>query len=274
MGRRPRRSSDSKTPRAASPSETRHRSSTSSTTSLVSSSRLPSPGKLILGVGCQEGHKVQRPGAQVRVAEIVHSWRISPSSRNRVRWHGGRQRPARRPRRLKRDYCCRNRPCHWAAGLARQPDHESRRFPRRRGEHHGKRAEFDSSGVIPAGAGSIAPGRSQPRSAGGHPRGRGEHADQDDKGQGMEGSSPRARGASQRSRHKRSISGVIPAGAGSMLLDLGLYALGVPFSSTFTETGIQLISILPTAADGRQTSPQWSNAQNLWIGPGRTYLPW
>lgn len=38
---------------------------------------LPQPGKLILGVGCQEGHEAQRPGVQVRVAEMVHPCRIA-----------------------------------------------------------------------------------------------------------------------------------------------------------------------------------------------------
>lgn len=46
---------------------------------------LAQPCKLIPGVGCQEGHKAQRPGAQVRVAEMVHACRIASSSRNRVR---------------------------------------------------------------------------------------------------------------------------------------------------------------------------------------------
>ncbi|MBJ6636857.1 hypothetical protein H4K36_00745 [Streptomyces sp. DHE7-1] len=51
---------------------------------------LAQPGKLISGVGRQERRDAQRPGAQVRVAEMVHACMIAPSIRNRVREHGGR----------------------------------------------------------------------------------------------------------------------------------------------------------------------------------------
>ncbi|WP_375256583.1 hypothetical protein [Streptomyces sp. PKU-EA00015] len=45
---------------------------------------LAQPGNLILGLGCKEGHKAQCPGAQVRVAEMVHACRIASGSRQTV----------------------------------------------------------------------------------------------------------------------------------------------------------------------------------------------
>jgi hypothetical protein len=45
---------------------------------------LAHPGKLILGLGCEECHKSQRPRAQVRVAEMVHTCRMAPDYRQTV----------------------------------------------------------------------------------------------------------------------------------------------------------------------------------------------
>jgi hypothetical protein len=55
-----------------------------------------------MGVGCEEGHPSQRPGTQVRIAEMVHTCRIAPTSSQTV-FDGaeGRRWPARHPGRLK-----------------------------------------------------------------------------------------------------------------------------------------------------------------------------
>ena len=74
-------------------------------------------------------------------------------------------------------------------------------------------------GLIPACAGSTTPSRTRPISARAHPRVRGEHRDGVITRLSIGGSSPRARGARSGSRSRLGRIRLIPACAGSTMLD-------------------------------------------------------
>ena len=85
-------------------------------------------------------------------------------------------------------------------------------------------------GLIPAGAGNIGTERGGAFDGWAHPRGCGEH-----KGEDMDishnlGSSPRVRGTSPHIITDKRSPGLIPAGAGNILSDMGFY----PHTSSFS----------------------------------------
>ena len=86
------------------------------------------------------------------------------------------------------------------------------------------------SGLIPAGAGNIPVGMAAHAAARAHPRGCGEHHPTPDRKVTCQGSSPRVRGTSVFSIATTSSKGLIPAGAGNILSDMGFY----PHTSSFS----------------------------------------
>mgnify|MGYP001362524542 CR=1 FL=1 len=87
--------------------------------------------------------------------------------------------------------------------------------PRARGAPDRVIAAGDSTGIIPACAGSTCSTSAGNRSCGDHPRVRGEHSRERVATSCCRGSSPRARGARLRLHQARAVHGIIPACAGS-----------------------------------------------------------
>ena len=145
-----------------------------------------------------------------------------------------------------------------------------RDHPRGRGEHRGTvvfagpgvgpsprargalMTESDSVEVvrtIPAGAGSTErPPRHTCRGQD-HPRGRGEHPRQFLRRSIRQGPSPRARGARRLRTRTRQRPGTIPAGAGSTLVDQGVYRGEARGSFTSCESDIA--DVIPLSNDFR-----------------------
>ena len=97
--------------------------------------------------------------------------------------------------------------------------------PRGRGEHEVVQQSRRAAGrLIPAGAGNMSPSPREPRRGVAHPRGRGEHTNEMHAVGYTAGSSPRARGTFRSDRRSEGPPGLIPAGAGNMVL------AGSPFS--------------------------------------------
>ncbi len=114
--------------------------------------------------------------------------------------------------------------------------------PRARGaDSHGPEATAPG-GVIPAGAGSRPSPPTRSSRTRGHPRGRGEQISTVTGDMNSSGSSPRARGAGRPRGRPGGGGGVIPAGAGSRLLDLGFYAGKALLRSTFSDSDKWYIS--------------------------------
>ena len=75
--------------------------------------------------------------------------------------------------------------------------------------------------IIPADAGSTPIGGRPPHRSRDHPRGCGEHAHLETRIQGHGGSSPRMRGAHSDSKNEDSDGRIIPADAGSTVIERG-----------------------------------------------------
>ena len=90
--------------------------------------------------------------------------------------------------------------------------------PRVRGTCPMPKSNLRSSGLIPAGAGNIRTAKQTARSARAHPRGCGEHLASLRRLRVWRGSSPRVRGTWQLLRSTASNPGLIPAGAGNIVL--------------------------------------------------------
>ncbi len=86
------------------------------------------------------------------------------------------------------------------------------------------------SGLIPAGAGNIPVGMAAHAAARAHPRGCGEHWAAANPSLGYPGSSPRVRGTFVTPGTACQVMGLIPAGAGNILSDMGFY----PHTSSFS----------------------------------------
>ena len=91
--------------------------------------------------------------------------------------------------------------------------------PRARGAQLACRLPSCRVGIIPACAGSTMQGRPQGHTGGDHPRVRGEHRDPPPEVAGVGGSSPRARGAQEAHQPADPARGIIPACAGSTLVE-------------------------------------------------------
>ena len=87
--------------------------------------------------------------------------------------------------------------------------------PRMRGARRRGYGVFPRARIIPADAGSTEQARAQAWDSGDHPRGCGEHENSTIVLADPPGSSPRMRGARQRSSHRASTPRIIPADAGS-----------------------------------------------------------
>ena len=85
-------------------------------------------------------------------------------------------------------------------------------------------------GLIPAGAGNIENDKVSALKSRAHPRGCGEHVSQQVRKQSEAGSSPRVRGTCKRVKSPCLRLGLIPAGAGNILSDMGFY----PHTSSFS----------------------------------------
>ena len=86
------------------------------------------------------------------------------------------------------------------------------------------------AGLIPAGAGNIRVKTWTYHTTWAHPRGCGEHHRTSSPISGRPGSSPRVRGTCIGSQRSQYLHGLIPAGAGNILSDMGFY----PHTSSFS----------------------------------------
>ncbi len=102
---------------------------------------------------------------------------------------------------------------HFTAAARATPARGS--SPRMRGARKPHDFCLNSSGIIPADAGSTSADRTTPRPATDHPRGCGEHQPARRVRKSFTGSSPRMRGAPHAARHDEPCRGIIPADAGS-----------------------------------------------------------
>ena len=102
--------------------------------------------------------------------------------------------------------------------------------PRVRGTSGSFSYSIHPHGLIPAGAGNIIKNEGSPSCHGAHPRGCGEHVVIDEMVYVLLGSSPRVRGTSKSLTQPNQPKGLIPAGAGNILSDMGFY----PHTSSFS----------------------------------------